>query len=616
MVAENCDLDGGDIRAAAMPYKVADAALTTLATIAKWVETSTTHWLEFATDVDVRKGPVPDDEYERVYFTGLNEPRFFANDNVSDPFDQDADYIKLGVPAPASALSASGYSTATTYRAYAYTYVNRYGEEGPPSPLLEISNYGSGNVTLTGFSSAPSGRAINKIRVYRTNSSGVGFAEFQLVFATDLKIYSATATYNNGDLVVYNGSLFKCVQNNTTGVTPVGSATEWDDWYDSIADGSLQPDVMVSMDWEPPPDDLTGICSLPNGVMAGFVGSTIYMSEPSYPHAWPQGTYTDDFRVQLPNPLVALKVRGSSLVALTAGPAYFVSGAQPDQMTPVRLDGTYPCVSKRSAAETPAGVLYASAPGLVIASENGLRNTTAELMDANDWDDLYPETMHAVFFDGKYIAGYNSSRIAIIDIAGGIYTQAAMAAHAMHISDDDGKLYVAVNDETDPDNPPATVPIYIAEWQAHPVAALYYNWESGEILLPAAVNFGAARVTVDEEYAAAATALAAEDASIEYYNEAIFSAGGVSGGLDGNELNVYGLNGDALKSPSDLQYGTTTTFRWYCDGVLKYSKTLSASDGFRLPGGFRARRFKVGVDGYVPVRKIEIASGMEELYAE
>jgi hypothetical protein len=350
--------------------------------------------------------------------------------------------------------------------------------------------------------------------------------------------------------------------------------------------------------------------------MAGFVGSTIYQCEPSYPHAWPQGTYTDDFRVQLPHPLVTLKVRGSSLVALTAGPAYFVSGAQPDQMTVVRLDGTYPCVSKRSAAETPDGVLYASAPGLVIASENGLRNTTAELMDADDWDDLYPDSMHAVFFGGKYIAGYNSSRIAIIDIASGIYTQAAMAAHAMHISDDDGKLYVAVNEETDPDNPPATVPIYISEWQAHPVAALYYNWESGDILLPAAVNFGAARVTVDEEYAAAAAALAAEDASIEDYNEAIFSAGGVSGGIGGDELNVYGLNGDALKSPSDLQYGTTTTFRWHCDGVLKYSKTLSASDGFRLPGGFRSRRFKAGVDGYVPVRKIEIASGMEELYTE
>jgi hypothetical protein len=338
------------------------------------------------------------------------------------------------------------------------------------------------------------------------------------------------------------------------------------------------------------------------------------MSEPAYPHAWPQGTYTDDFRVQLPHPLVALKVRGSSLVALTAGPAYFVSGAQPDQMTPVRLDGAYPCLSKPSAAESPDGVLYASKPGLVLANENGLKIVTRDIMDEDDWEAIYPETMHAAYYDGKYIAGYNSSRVAIIDFERGAYTQAGLHVYAFHLSDYDGALYVAMPEEIDPDNPPATVPLDIAEWSAHPVASLYYEWESGDMLVPAALNFGAARVTIDEDYAAAAAAAAAADQSIEDYNADIFAAGGVSGGLAGDALNEYGLNGDALLSPSDLSFGSTATFRWYCDGALKLSRVVSDSAGFRLPAGFRSRRFKVALDGYLPVRKVEIASGMEELF--
>jgi hypothetical protein len=613
-VAVNCDFDGGDLRALAYPLKVAEAAGTSIDTLGRWFENSNEHWIEFTTDVDILKGPVPDDSYERIYFTGLSEPRFFANDNVSSPFDPDADYIKLGVPAPAAALSASGYSTASTYRAYVYTFVNRYGEEGPPSDLLEISNYGSGNVTLTGFSAPASGRAIEFIRVYRTNSSGSAFSEFQLVFATDLEIYAAAATYMNGDLVVYNGSLFKCVQDNTTGVTPVGSATEWDDWYDGIADGSLQPDTLVSEDWEPPPDGLTGLVALPNGVMAGFVGSTIYQCEPSYPHAWPQGTYTDDFRVQLPHPIVVLKVRGSSLIALTAGPAYFVSGAQPDQMVPTKFDGIYPCVSKKGACESRMGVLYPSDVGLMLANEDGLVVATETLMDKDDWNAFIPSSMHGVFYDGKYICGYNDEGMLVIDFDKKTFTRIDINAHAMLLSEDDGKLYIVAADAIDPDNPPATVPLVIMEWAGADVETFYYNWESGDLLVPAAVNFGAAKVTIDEDYAAAADAAAAEDDSVEDYNAAIFAAGGVDGGLNGAGLNAYGLNGDPLRTKDSLSFGGTATFKWYADGVLKHSKVVSDSEPFRLPSGFRARRFKIGLDGYVPVLRVDVASGMEELY--
>lgn len=616
--AINVDVDGGDLRALASPVKVADAVGTTISSMYRWEENSNSHWLEFSNDIDFSRSPLADDTYERVYLTGLSEPRFYANDNISTPdFDQDADYIKLGVPAPTGALSASGYTTGSLYRAYVYTYVNRYGEEGPPSPLLEVTNYASGNVTLTGFSTAPTVRAIDKIRVYRTNSAAVGLAEFQIVFSIDLKIYSAADTYNIGDLVVYNGSLFKCVVNNTTGITPVGSHANWDDWYDNVADGSLQPDTLVSEDWEPPPSGLKGLCALPNGVMAGFVGSVIYMSEPYYPHAWPQGTYSDDFTVPLPTPIMALKVWGASIVAMTSGPTFLVSGAQPDQMAPVKLPGLYPCVSKRSAAESHMGIIYASRIGAIVANENGLSVVTESLMDEDDWQAYSPSSISGVFHDGKYIGFYGASAGFVIDFGRKTFSEVGVNAHALHLSDEDGILYVAVDDEVDPNNPPATVPIIISQWAGSDVESLYYEWESGDLLTPAAVNFGAARVVIDEEFISEAQAAAEDNAAIEAYNADIFTAGtGIVGGLAGVGLNVYGLNGDALHSASNLSYGSTVTFKLRADGVIKHTEVLYGSDPFRLPSGFRAKKFSVILEGYVPVKKVEVASGMQELYGE
>lgn len=620
--AVNVDLDGGDLRALARPLKVAAASGTSIDSLWYWEENSTEHWIEFTSDVDLRTGPLADDAYERVYFTGLTEPRFFANDNITQAgsppapaFDPTADYIKLGVPAPAGVLAASGYSTGSVYRAYVYTYVNRYGEEGPPSPVLEVSNYASGNVTLTGFDDPASGRAIDKIRLYRTNSAAAEMSEFQVVFASDIKIYDATETYNSGDLVMYDEDLFKCVQNNTTGVTPVGSAAEWDVWYDNIANADLQADTLVSEDWEPPPTGMKGLCALPNGVMAGFYGNTVYLSEPYYPHAWPQGTYTDDYHYPLAHPIMALKVMGTSLVAMTTGPVYLLIGSQPDQMTPVKLDGIYPCLSKKGAAESPMGVFYPSRAGLIAVTADGLTVATETLMDEDDWSAYTPSTMHGIFHDGKYIGCYGDAGVIVIDYARKAFWTLDFNVHATYLSESDGYLYVVIDDAIDPDDPPAAVSLLICRWAASDTETLYYNWKSGLLLSPAEVNFGAARVMVDEDYAAAAVAAAEESATVIEYNVAVFAAG-IDGGLGGAGLGVYGLAGDALRSAESVSIGNTSTFKLYSDGILKFSKDIVNSKPFRLPGGFRGRKFEIALEGYLPVQRVDVASGMDELYGE
>lgn len=579
----------------------------------KWAPSSAEHWIAGSVGYDSCASPVAGDTYKRRYYTGDTEARFFANDNVSNPFAPATDYLKLGVPAPTAALTASGYSSNGGYRAYVYTYVNRYGEEGPPSPLLEVSDYGSGNVTLAGFSTAPTTRAIQAVRVYRVNSSAAEVAEFQLVFATDLMIYSATVTYNNGDLVVYNGALFKCVQNNTKGVTPAGAAAEWDAWYDGIADSDLQPDVLVSADWEPPPSGLQGLVALPNGSLAGFVGNVVYVSEPGYPHAWPQGSYSDDFTQTLNFPLVALSVSGTALVAMTTAKTYILDGSSPDLMRPRELEGFYPCVSKPSVTQTPAGVLYAAAEGLVRATPDGLENTTAALATPEQWAEAYaPATLRGRYVDGRYI-GFHSTGGVVVDYQNQALVDLSVRARAVFL-DDDGTFYVAADQEVDPNNPPAAVPVEVKLWAADTVNYLYASWKSRMYLLPAAVNFAAARVTIDEEFYADWLERVGDNEAILDYNEAIFDAGGILGGLAGHGLDVYGLNGDALRSASNVKAGGAVRLRFYADAVLRKEKTVTDARPFRLPAGFRARRFEVELSGYLAWRTVELATSVEELW--
>ena len=470
-------------------------------------------------------------------------------------------------------------------------------------------------MTLSGFSAAAAGRAIEFIRLYRTNSSAADVSEFQVVFSADIKIYSAAATYNNGDLVVYGGNLFKCVQNNTTGVTPVGSHAAWDDWYDGISDANLQPDVLASMDWEPPPAGLQGLVMLPGGWLAGFAGKVIYQSEPGYGHAWPQGTYADDFRVPLGQAIVGIAVQGSSIVAMTTGPTYIVAGSQPDQMSPRKLDGYYPCVSKRGIAAATRGTLYPGAAGLIRVTDDGLTNVLANILSEQQWQAYSPSTMIGAFYGERYIGFYGSVAGLLIDFDKGFF-EISQDADAAHIAADDGTLYILSSDDFDPNNPPSPAPQAIRRWQPDGANFFYMIWRSKRFLSPAAVNFGAARVKLDDEAAEEiAEAIAASEEAADF-NAALFAAGTVNGGIGGAGLNVYGLNGDALMTLADLSTGNTAVFTFFADRAQKVRRTITGDRGFTLKGGYRAVSCEMQVEGYIPVLTVEVASGMEELYSE
>jgi len=342
-----------------------------------------TNWLEWSEDgVDVVPGPIPNDTNERLYFTGDDYPRVGT---VASMISGGSGYpvvsYRLGVPAPSAAptIAKSGTASANETpetRAYVYTLVTDLGEEGPPSAVsatLDLTSTETVTVTMP-TNATPSGNyffgSAAKKRIYRSNT-GSQFTDFQFVAEIGL---SAT-TYS-----------------------------------DTISSSALA-EVMPSGDWIGPPDDNTslypdgpmlGLTAVGNGVMAGFSGKRLCLSEPFLPHAWPI-----QYRITLEDDIVDIAATGNGVVALTNGTPYFITGTDPAALTPVRVDLAQACVNKNSVVDMGEYVLYAAPDGLVAVSGSTGKVVSRGLISVDQWNnDFRPTLIRAFRHEGTYVAFY------------------------------------------------------------------------------------------------------------------------------------------------------------------------------------------------------------------
>jgi hypothetical protein len=270
--------------------------------------------------------------------------------------------IRKVVPGKKATYSelASGSNVAaasdTETRSYVYTYVSEFGEEGPPSkPSSLVTVNPNVSVTVANLDLAPSGAySITKKRIYRTSTVGTT-AQFQFVD----EIPVATTSY---------------------------------------ADSKSQSDlgeVLLSTDWSPPPAGLRGLKMMANGVAVGFVGNTLYMSEPNMPHAWPH-KYPVDYQI------VGLSPFRQSVAILTTGHPFLASGVDPAGMSLERLEFPHACLSKQSIVDTGDGCLYAGADGIVSIGAGGMKLVSEQLFSREQWQTYNPSTMRAYFHDNRY----------------------------------------------------------------------------------------------------------------------------------------------------------------------------------------------------------------------
>ena len=327
-------------------------------------------WYSFEGEVDVVPGPVRTD---RLYVTGDGTPKMYANDTV----------YELALPAPAAApsvdMSGSPDDDIAQFVSYAYTFVTIFDEESAPSPLSEALLWSTGNdVTVAGFSAPVANRGVDRIRIYRSITSGLGITD--LFFVKELPI--ATTSY--------------------------------------VHDAAVDPlqEILPSADYDEPPATMTGLIAMPNGMMAAFDGKEILFSEPFRPHAWPE-----KYRLTVDVDVVGLASFATTLAIMTRATPYIAQGTAPENMVMEKMERDLPCVSKRGIVDFGYSAAYPSNEGLVVISGGGAELITRGLFTSEQWRKLDPTSFHAERYEDRYFfahlpLGASAPSLGIIDMTG------------------------------------------------------------------------------------------------------------------------------------------------------------------------------------------------------
>jgi|TARA_B110000908_G_scaffold172512_1_gene240426 hypothetical protein len=341
--------------------------------------------------------------------------------------------------------SGQGYvdedSTLET-RVYTYTWVNKEAgfefESAPASASGSVDVRDAQTVSLSGFATTPGGEYIvTHKRVYRAVSG---------VYLFIKEIAASETTF-----------------------------------VDDVKPDELG-EVLPTVAWAEPPQTLSGLTNLPNGLMAGFSGRDIYFCDPYHPHAWPEAyIQTIDF------PVVGLARMDTTLAVLTKGCPYLIQGTHPETMAVVKSDLEQACVSKRSIVNVMGAVVYASPDGLMVLSPGGSKIVTENLFNYTKWQAHFkPESIHAYQHDNQYIAFYDNGTTQggfIFDIASGQFILHDIYATAGYQDIQRDKLFLAFSDRT------------IKPWGYG--SAKSYIWKSKKFTMPQVMGFSCAQLEAE-----------------------------------------------------------------------------------------------------------------------
>lgn len=534
-------------------------------------------WLVFdSRDVDVVRSPLINDAFDRYYWAGDGRPKMNTSERIQDGLGE---YF-LGVPTPSNKPSVSPPAGTDTTRAYVYTFVSAYGEEGPPSPPEVVSGANSGTWAITSLPTTvpdASNRNITKKRIYRTvpgNDSSLFFRVAEI----DL----ATSNYD-----------------------------------DTRADIDVVEDpVLESTTWLEPPTDLEGFVAMPNGYLVGWAGRRIVFSEPYRPHAWPA-----EYELATEFPVVSMVVWGSSLIIGTESQPYIGQGVNPASFTLQKMDAVEPCLSRRGMVATVAGAYYPSINGLVLANANGVQVITQDILTKEEWAAYNPESLFAAQLGLQYIAFYDDTNGLIFNPTepNTKFVSLSGFQDVQGIETDrySGNVLLISQDRA-------------WNWDPEDVERLFWRWQSKVFQLPKPVNFGALRIQFDSEDADVETDTLAYYGS---YNDLRFDTGPLNT-LGGHTLcgtpqgagDVPSWTEPEIRMPlgGSLLYPVNTlAFQnsavrirvLYGKGNVALDAVISSERIVRVPTGFKSDLWQFEMIGNTTVYSVQIAETAKELAA-
>ena len=372
--------------------------------------------------------------------------------------------------------------------------------------------------------------------------------------------YAQTASDVANTLVVA-GTMYHDISENP----PTTAARYWgDSTYDFTDDFDSRNlfDTLGTDDYDAPPEDLQGLTAIQNNFLMGFVGNTLFFSEPGFPHAWPAR-----YAVNIEHNIVGIAAIGGSALVTTDAYPYLVSGSDPkNTMSTARIDAKYPCLNKNSMVTMGYGIVYSTHDGLAVYSPSAGNAIITKLVYNNDtWTTaLDPATVTAEYYGENYFASHSTGAFIFEQDAksGGFFVNANYSFSASHYDTIDGTVYYASGTNGD---------IYQWDDLAQPLTTM--EWKSRTIISKDMINLGAARVVADY-----ATVTTVWDSSITLWEST-----------------------NTIWDAAD-----NITFKLWANKQLIFTTTVSDSNIFRLPTGYRTDTYEVSVEGDVRIRAIHL----------
>ena len=514
-------------------------------------------------------------------------------------------------------------SGAQELRTYVYTWITPWGEESIASdPSADLYIIEGETATITNLPTAkPSGtNFVRGVNLYRTITAGNESEYFKLTtlwfpnrvitvsrtsnvctvttqFPHELYVGakfritgSTPATAPAGDFNISTGTVTAVTNDYTFSYSQTGTdrasqadsgATMFHDvsqtpgtstpqyWGDSNYtftdnfDSSLLLTSLTTDDYDPPPAGLTGLKAFNNGMLVGFVNKTLYISEPTKPHAWPvKYARTIDYNI------VGLETLSGRLLILTDAWPYILDGSNPDTLGLTRMDVLYPCLNARSIVNMGYGVVYSTHDGLALYSGGGLTLVTRQVHSQDTWNTAVdPSSVQAVYYGDAYFASYtkgaaSKSFILQVEDRNVFFVDTDYAFSSAWYDNITGRLYYTQAGASS-----------IYEWDSLQQPFTTMQWKSKVIKLADYTNFGAARVIADYTNLTSVwdTTLTNWESNTQLWN-----------------------NADQI------------TFNMWVDKSLLFTTTLNDSNIFRLPTGYRSDTFEFSVTGNVRVRSIQV----------
>lgn len=617
-----------------------------------------TKWLEWNEVVDVVPARAAGDTTGRIAYTGYGTPKA-TNFALAGGAAYPADWWRLGVPAPISALTATpgaGGTGVARDRAYLVTFVHAWAdgktEESGPSLASTIVSAKSGQtvdlssiprwiITATSITRVGSVATVTIPAGYidwfgdndRVTIAGAAQGEYNgTVEITRLSNTQFTYAVTGAPATPATGTVTVKTNHNITAKrlyrTVVGAAGAFyryvaelaetaTTYADSSADSTVALNEVIPsfeaaslVTWDMPPRDMHSIIDCGNGMYAGLSGNVLCVSVPDYPHAWPEV-----YRRTLPTfDGVGLGIVGNTIVVCTTGYPITYSGTHPSALAETKIERlNHACLSKRSVRSLGYAVKYASKDGLVTFGPGGAGVETNAWYDRESWAHVFPATMRSFQFNDRYFGAFKSGTgpggdtggAIIVDREnniGGIGSDSRYFAGG-HFDVTTGELYLISGGS-------------IYQWDGDTSQRELMNYKSAKVILPAPTNFGAAKIDAEFEHSAdEVAAISAAASAARAANQLLLPSSTSKGPLNTWILHegVFGGNDPAVKDIPALLDSPQLTFLLYADGTLRLSRQITATGAFRLPDGFKADNVEWALSGNGIVHRVQLARNMLSL---